>query len=97
MRIGNSVPVTYTIEDSASLETVDQEKDLCVQCASNLKPSIQCYKVSANASQVLGLINRSFKINLASMLVFLYKMFVHPDCTEVIKVALKSSGKLHMR
>ena len=67
MRIENSVPVLYTIEDGASHETVDQGKDLCVQCVSNLKPSIQCYKVAANASQVLGLIDRSFKINLASM------------------------------
>ena len=38
VRIGNFVPVTYTV---ASLETVDQEKDLCVQCGSNLYSAIK--------------------------------------------------------
>ena len=81
MRIGNSVPVTYSMEDSvsnisANLESVDQEKDLGVWCTSSLKPSVQCQKVAAKASQVLGTIRRSFKINSASMLVFLYKTYV---------------------
>ena len=83
MRIGNSVPVTYSMEDSVNniytnLEAVDQEKDLGVWCTSGLKPSVQCQKATAKASQVLGTIRKSFKINSASMLVFLYKMYVRP-------------------
>ena len=75
MRIRNSVPVTYSMEDSVSnistyLEAVIQEKDLGFWWTSSLKPSIQCQKVAVKASQVLGIIRRSFKITLASMLVF---------------------------
>ena len=52
IRIGNSVPVTYSMEDSVSnistdLEAVDQEKDLGVWCTSSLKPFVQCQKVSS--------------------------------------------------
>ena len=76
MRIGSSVPVTCTMEDSltglpTSLETVDEEKDLGIWCTNDLKPSLQCQKAAAKASQVLGLIRRSFKINSVDMLVFL--------------------------
>ena len=62
MRIGNFVPVTYLLEDivsniSTNLEAADQEKDLGVWCTSNLKPSVQCQKVAAKASKVLGTYN----------------------------------------
>ena len=55
MRVGNSVPVTYSMEDSVNnistnLEAVNQEKDLGVWCTSSLKPSVQCQKAAAKAS-----------------------------------------------
>ena len=73
MRIGKSVPVTYSMEDNVSnistnLEAADQEKDLGVWCTSSLKPSAQCQKVATEASQALGTIRRSFKINSANTL-----------------------------
>jgi len=66
MGIGNSVPVTYTMEDSltsftTSLEIVNEEKGLGVWCNNDLKPSLQCWKAAAKASQVFGLIRKLIK------------------------------------
>ena len=63
---------------STDLEIVNEEKDLGVWCTSDLKPSLHCHKVAVKATQVLGLIRRSFKINSVDMFVFLYKMYVRP-------------------
>ena len=57
---------------------VTEEKDLGVWCTSDLKPSLHCRKAAVKASQALGLIRRTFKINSAEMFLFLYKMYVRP-------------------
>ena len=49
---------------------MNEEKDLGVWCTSDLKPSLHCQKAAVKASQVLGLIRRSFKINSVEMFIF---------------------------
>ena len=78
MQFGNLIPVSYTMRDctlnvSTDLEIVNEEKDLGVWCTSDLKPSLHCQKAAVKASQVLGLIRRSFKINSVELFIFLYK------------------------
>ena len=68
LQFGNSLPVSLYYNDcttnvSTDLEIVNEEKDLGVWCTSDLKPSLHCHKVAVKATQVLGLIRRSFKIN----------------------------------
>ena len=84
MQIGNSLPASYTMYDgttnvSTDLELVNEEKDLGVWCTSDLKPSLlHCQKAAVKATQVLGLIRRSFRIDSTDMFIFLYKMYVRP-------------------
>ena len=84
MQIVNSFPVTYirlwiysTTNLSADLEVGNEEKDLDVWYTSDLKPSLHCQRAAAKASQVLGLIKKSFWINFVNMLVLLYKMCMY--------------------
>ena len=63
---------------STDLEVVNEEKDLGVWCSSDLKPSLHCRKAAVKASQILGLIRRTFKTTSPEMFVFLYKMYVRP-------------------
>ena len=83
MQIGNSLPASYTMYNgttnvSTDLELVNEEKDLGVWCTSDLKPSLHCQKAAVKATQVLGLIRRSFRIDSTDMFIFLYKMYVRP-------------------
>jgi len=91
MRIGNSPAVTYTMTDgttnlSTVLEVVKEEKDPGVWCTNDLKPSLHCQRAALKATQFLGLIRRSFKINSVNMLVFLYKMYVRPHLEYCVQV-----------
>jgi len=45
-----------------------------------LKPSLHCQRAAVKAVQILGMIKRNFKLNAPDheVLVFLYKMHVHP-------------------
>ena len=63
---------------STDLELVNEEKDLGVWCTSDLKPSLHCQKAAVKATQVLGIIRRSFRIVFIDMFIFLYKMYVPP-------------------
>ena len=83
MQFGNSILTTYTMRDpslnvSTTLDLVTEEKDLGAWCTSDLKLSLHCCKAAVKASQALGLIRRTFKINSAEMFLFLYKMYVWP-------------------
>ena len=60
-----------TMNVSTDPEIVNEEKDLGVWCKSDLKPSLHCHRAAVRATQVLGLIRRSFKINSVDMFVFL--------------------------
>ena len=63
---------------STTLDLITEEKDLGAWCTSDLKLSLHCCKAAVKASQALGLIRRTFKINSAEMFLFLYKMYVRP-------------------
>ena len=81
MQIGNSLPASYTMNNSTTnvsteLEIVNEEKDLGVWCTSDPKPSLHCQKAPVKATQVLGLIRRSLRIDSINMFIFLYKMHV---------------------
>jgi len=84
MKIGNSPPVSYTMNDcitnlSTVLDVVNEEKDLGVWCTSDLKPSLHCQRAAVKVTQILGMIKRNLKLNSPEVLVFLlYKMYVHP-------------------
>ena len=63
MQFGNSLPVSYAMEDcttsiSTDLEIVNEEKNLGVWCTSDLKPSLHCHKAAVKATRVLSLIIR---------------------------------------
>jgi len=51
-----------------------------------LKPSLHCQRAAVRATQVLGLIRRSFKIKSINTLVFLYKMYVQPHLEYCVQV-----------
>ena len=72
MHIGYSPTMSYTMTDSSTnssvvLEEVNEEKDLGVWCTNTLKPSLHCQRAAVNATQVLGLARRSFKIKSQSI------------------------------
>ena len=76
MHIGHNNPKhVYTMQGQA-LETTEEERDVRVLMASNLKPAAQCAKAAQTASMVLGQISRAFHFRDRHIYVRLYKQYV---------------------
>jgi len=61
-----------------NLETVSDQRDLCIQLTADLKPSKQCQKAYYKASKVLGMITRTFSYKGRDIMVRLCKSLVRP-------------------
>ncbi len=78
MHLGHNNPKhVYTMLGQA-LETTEEERDVGVLMASNLKPAAQCAKAAQTASMVLGQISRAFHFRDRHIFVRLYKQYVLP-------------------
>ena len=67
----------YTMEGS-ELERVQQEKDVGVIIAENLKPSLQCAKAAQKANSVLGQLTRGVGYRDKECFINLYLTYVRP-------------------
>ena len=67
----------YTMEGS-ELERVQQEKDVGVIIAENLKPSLQCAKAAQKANNVLGQLTRGVGYRDKECFINLYLTYVRP-------------------
>ena len=64
MHIGHQLRSTYTITQDDKvwkLQEVQEEKDLGIVTAADLKVSKQCVEASARANRVLGMVKRQFR------------------------------------
>jgi len=81
MHIGHGLRTEYEmIEDGEShkLQSSQEERDLGIYIAENLKPGLQCAKAASKAMSILGLIRRRFgKIDKESFCL-LHKTYVRP-------------------
>jgi len=77
----NGVASKYYMMDGTSkveVQSVNEEKDLGVYFASDLKSSKQCIKSAAKARSVLGLVRRHFRrLDIEDFLI-IYKTYVRP-------------------
>ena len=69
MQVGNSPFVAYNLMDYQCGERkvishVDEEQDLRIWCAADLKPSFQCQHVASKAMRTLALIKGTFKYSI---------------------------------
>ena len=75
--------ISYSVEISTSpgsfmkLSEVNFVKDLGVWTSLTLKPSLQCNKVAANATKLLGLLKRTFSA--------ISKRLMHLFCTRILR------------
>ena len=78
LHVGHRNPRCEYQIDGVRLEVVEEEKDLGVVVASDMKPSRQCEKAAKGANAMLGMITRSFHYRSKDTLVPLFKTFVRP-------------------
>jgi hypothetical protein len=67
----------YTM-DGQVLERTEEERDIGVLVASNMKPAAQCAKAAKTAMTVLGQITRAFTYRERKVLPALYQRYVRP-------------------
>ena len=73
--------ISYSVEISTSpgsfmkLSEVNFVKNLGVWTSLTLKPSLQCNKVAANATKLLGLLKRTFQLFLKDLCIFFVQEF----------------------
>ena len=67
----------YKLNDQV-IEEVKEEKDLGVCITENLKPTLNCDRVSKSANKIIGLINRNIINKSKEGMLILYKTLVRP-------------------
>jgi len=60
------------------IENVKEEKDLGVYVTENLKPTLNCNRVSKSANKIVGLVNRNIINKAKEGMLILYKTLVRP-------------------
>jgi len=81
MHIGHGLQTEYEMtEDGKShkLQCSQEERDLGIYIAENLKPGLQCAKAASKAMSILGLIRRRFRKIDKESFCLLYKTYVRP-------------------
>ena len=73
----NPMQTRYTI-DNFELTTVQQAKDLGIYITSNLKPSLHCQKIAAEAFKISACILRNFSVKEREFLKQMFITFVRP-------------------
>jgi len=79
MRIGYVLQTEYEMTEngiSHKLQVSQEEKDLGIYIADNLKPGLQCAKAASKAMSVLGMIRRRFEKIDRESFQLLYKSYV---------------------
>ena len=85
LRVAHAECIEYK-QDRVPLQEVQQEKDLGVEVASDLKPSQQCAAAVSKAMQVLGIIRRNFVLTDKEDFRLLCNGFVRPHLEYCILV-----------
>ena len=68
----------YTM-GGVELDSVEEEKDVGVMIHHTLRPSLQCAKASARATQVLGQLSRAIGYRDMATFLNLYSVYVRPQ------------------
>jgi len=80
--------------DQKELEVVEEEKDLGVLIANDLKALQQCTAACNKANRVLGMMNRTIVCKSKEVLLNLYKSLVRPHveyCTPVWSLVIRKT------
>jgi ribonuclease P/MRP protein subunit RPP40 len=79
MHVGTHNPAyEYFMRGGVRLEETEEERDIGVAVAKNLKPSAQCSKAAGRASPVLGQLRRNFHYKDRYTFLRFYKQYVRP-------------------
>ena len=85
MHFGSSNSCFDYLMGDASLDKVDEERDLGVIVSNSLKPSKQCAAAAARANRMLGLVKRNFCHLSKDIVIGLYKQLVRPHLEYAIQ------------
>ena len=88
MHIGHQLRSAYTITQDDKvwkLQEVQEEKDLGIVTAADLKVSKQCVEASARANRVLGMVKRQFRKLDKEGFLIIYKGYIRPHLEYAIQ------------
>jgi hypothetical protein len=78
MHLGHNNPCQQYSMDGQILEETNEERDIGVEMAKNLKPSAQCAKAARTGQTVLSQITRAFHYRDKNIYMRLYAQYVRP-------------------
>jgi len=90
IHVGSNIKRYKYDMNGTNLDTIEMEKDLGVYVTADLKVSSQCLQAYKKGRQLLGMVGRTIKSKLPSILINIYKSTVRPHLRVLLSSLVSS-------